>query len=80
MYPGAMIDYGTLWAQTLKILPAEILDEVGTWSELDQISIVTEARGRAMYRNPESNGPPLAETVRQVVLERLGPPVQGFLD
>lgn len=66
------MDYEGLWAQTLKILPPEALREVTGWSEIDQISAVTEARGRALYRNAESNGSPTPESIRQIVLERLG--------
>lgn len=71
MYPGTMIDYEILWTETLKILPPEALQEVADWSEIDQVSAITEARGRTMYRNAENNGFPAPESVRQVVLERL---------
>lgn len=71
MYPGSMVDYETLWEQALKLLPPETLQKVENWSIIDQISAITEARGRAMYRNAEKNGLPTPESVRQIVLERL---------
>ena len=67
-----MIDYEIVWARTLEILPEEKRAQVEGWSELDQISVITEARGRAMYRDPASNGDPSPEAVRQVLMERLG--------
>lgn len=67
-----MIDYESLWARTLQILPLEVLDEVSDWAELDQVSAVTEARGRTMYRTVENNGSPTPESIRQIVFERLG--------
>ena len=71
MYPGTMVGYEILWEQVLKLLPPEALQEVENWSVLDQVSAITEARGRAMHRNAENNGLPTPESVRQIVLERL---------
>lgn len=65
-----MIDYDAVWDQTLEILPEELRSKVEGWSELEQVSIITEARGRAMYRNPAINGQPTPESVRQILLER----------